>query len=306
MRYRLYWAALHCASLLPFPILFFLADLVCPVVHHIVRYRLRVVRENLRSAFPDKTDKELRTIEDKFYHQLCDVFVEVVKQGHMSKAETMRHMEFSGLENIRQCFEEGAPYVFVMLGHYGNWEWISSLQYWLPDIHCSQIYHKLYDNASDRLFLRLREKYGGECVEMKTTLRHLLQMRRQHAKIVVGFIADQQPKMSAIHYFTPFLGHDTAVFTGAEQLAQRLGARLVFGHVTRTRRGYYHCHMEHMPISEAAEGEYPLTDLYMQLLEADIRQVPELWLWTHKRWSRTREKWEIWREQQAAEAHPHN
>lgn len=291
MRYKLLKACLSAVARLPLAVLYGLADLICPILHHIVRYRLRTVRANLRNAFPDKTSQQRRRIERAFYHHLCNTVAETVKQMHMSSQETMRRMTFSGLENITTLFEQGHPYVFVMLGHYGNWEWISSLQYWLHDVHCSQIYHRLTDKDFDRIFLEVREKYGGECVEMKGTLRHLLSMRRRHEKIVVGFIADQQPRWSAVHYFLPFLHQETAVFTGAETLARKLNAAAVYGHVTCPRRGYYHCHMEPLPILPAEEGCFPFTDAYMARLEEDIIAAPHLWLWTHKRWTRTRERW---------------
>lgn len=291
MRYRILRALLGCVARLPLPALYFFADLACPILHHVARYRLRTVRANLRSALPNRTPRELRRIERNFYHHICDTAVETVKQIHLSRQETMQRMTFSGLENVRELFQQGHPYVFVLLGHYGNWEWISSLQYWLPEVHCSQIYHRLEDEATDRLFLEVREKYGGECVEMKSTLRQLLTMRTQHERIVVGFISDQQPKWSAVHHFLTFLNHDTAVFTGAETLARKLGAATVYGHVTRDSRGHYHCHMEPLNPTPAGEGEFPLTDAYMARLERDIEAAPELWLWSHKRWSRTRAQW---------------
>lgn len=295
MSYRCTWTALYVLSRLPWGVLYLLSDIACFFVHHVARYRLKTVRENLRTAFPEKSQQELRAIERRFYHHLCDLFVEIVKQCSMSREEIMQRMQFTGLEHVRSQFAAGAPFVFIMLGHYGNWEWISSLQYWLTETHCSQIYHRLYNQAFDRVFIRLREQYGGECIEMKSTLRHMLTMRRQHARIVTGFIADQQPKMSAIHHFMPFLHHDTAVFTGGEQLARKLGAGAVYGHVEKVSRGHYVCHIEPLPLSPAEEGEYPFTEAYMHRLERDIQAVPELWLWTHKRWSRTREKWEQWK-----------
>ena len=291
MRYRFLRALLSVVARLPLAVLYGIVDLVCPVLHHVVRYRLRTVRANLRSAFPDRTPRQLRRVECGFYRYMCDTAVETVKQIHMSQRETMQRMTFSGLENVRALFRQGHPYVFVMLGHYGNWEWISSLQYWLPEVHCSQIYHRLEDEAADRLFLEVREKYGGECVEMKSTFRHLLAMRKRHDQIVVGFISDQQPKWSAVHYYLPFLRHDTAVFTGAETLARKLGAAAVYGHVTRVSRGHYHCHLEPLPLPSAVEGAFPLIDAYMSRLERDIEAVPEIWLWSHKRWSRTKEEW---------------
>ncbi len=292
MKYKLIYYTLWTLSLLPWCVLFFIADIFCFFVHRVVGYRRRVVRANLRSAFPGKPEKELRRIERDFYRFFCDLFVEVVKQVSMNREQMMRHMVFTGCENIQRYFDEGAQFVFVMLGHYGNWEWLASLQYWMPEVHCTQIYHKLYDSVANQVLLDVREGYGGECIKMKDTFRRLLELRRTGRKTVVGFIADQQPKWNAIHHFTPFLNHDTAVFTGSEQLGKRLHAAFVYGHVTRPRRGYYRCEM--MPMTGRPEefADFDLTDLYLSMLEKDICDVPHLWLWSHKRWTRTKEKWE--------------
>lgn len=288
---RLLYSLCWLVSLLPMWLLYGLSDCVYPVVRFIVRYRRNVIRQNLASAFPEKTTKELRRIEAGFYHQLCDCFVENIKVTTMSRRQMMRRMTFGGLDTLRETFASGQQFAFVFLGHLGNWEWIASLQYWLADVHCTQIYHRLRNRAADEFFLRNRQKYGGECIKMKNTLRRLVALRKDNRKVVVGFIADQQPKWNAIHHFTPFLNHDTAVFTGTEHIAKTFGASVFYGHVTRLRRGHYHCEFIRITDTPSAFPDFDLTDRYMQMLEQDIRLNPSLWLWSHKRWSRTKEQW---------------
>ncbi len=285
--YALFWLC----SLLPFWLMYAISDCAYFVVRYVVRYRRQVVRSNLRSAFPQHSEQQLDQVEAGFYHFFCDQFVEMVKQFSMSRETMMKRMRFEGLDQLRDSFSDDVSILFVMLGHYGNWEWIASLQYWLDDVHCTQIYHRLYNRSFDRLLLNLRQHYGGECITMKDTARRLIRLKAEGRKTVVGFIADQQPKWRAIHHFTPFLHHDTAVFTGAETLARKLNAVLYYGHVTRPRRGYYVCQMQPIGTPAPDAASFDLTDTYMQLLEHDIVAVPHLWLWSHKRWSRTKERW---------------
>lgn len=292
MAYKFYYSLCRLISLLPLNVLYVFADACYPIVHYIARYRVRVVRQQLRESFPEKSTKELRKIEARFYHLFCDYFVENLKLFSMSKEEMMRRMTFSGLEHVRASFANGAKFNFTYLGHVGNWEWIASLQYWLPEVHCTQIYHKVYNKIVNQMLLDLREQYGGECIKMRHTFRRLLQLRSSDKPVIVGFISDQQPKWKAIHHFSRFLNHDTGVFIGTEHIAKKLDAAITYARVTRPRRGYYHC--EFVPVTDNA-NEYPdyeLTDLYMQMLERDIRLAPHLWLWSHKRWSRTKEEWE--------------
>lgn len=288
--YKIIKGLLWTLSLLPFPVLYALSDFLSLFVRQF--YRKQIVRENLRSAFPEKSDQELRKIERKFYHQFCDLFVEDIKMLSMSKEEMMRRMTFSGIDEAKKRHEAGQRFHFLYLSHFGNWEWIASINYHIqPWCTSAQIYHHIYDHFMNRFFLELRGQYGGMNIEMKETFRRILQLRREDKNYIIGFISDQQPKWSSIHHFVPFLNHDTAVFIGAEHIARKVDAFMMYGRMSRPRRGYYH--LDIIPIEDhpTSVPENTLTNRYFEMLEADIRQHPEMWLWTHKRWSRTKEEW---------------
>lgn len=289
MKYHFFYGLFWLISLLPLRLLYLLSDMAYPFVKR--KYRSKIVHDNLAKSFPEKSEKERDKIASDFYHLLCDYIAEDIKLFSISRKSMMKRMTFSGLEHIKEGFDSGKEYMFSYLGHFGNWEWIASLQYWMPYAHCSQIYHPLYNKVSDRIFLKLREQYGGECIPMKKTLRRILEIKKNGENVVVGFISDQQPKWESIHHFTPFLNRETAVFTGTEVLAKKLGAMVYYARVTRPRRGYYHCEFIPMTHSPKNFADFELTDLYMKMLEEDIRTTPHLWLWTHKRWRRTKEEW---------------
>lgn len=289
MKYHFFYGLFWLISLLPLRLLYLLSDMAYPFVKR--KYRSKIVHDNLAKSFPEKSEKERDKIASDFYHLLCDYIAEDIKLFTISRKSMMKRMTFSGLEHIKEGFDSGKEYMFSYLGHFGNWEWIASLQYWMPYAHCSQIYHPLYNKVSDRIFLKLREQYGGECIPMKKTLRRILEIKKNGENVVVGFISDQQPKWESIHHFTPFLNRETAVFTGTEVLAKKLGAMVYYARVTRPRRGYYHCEFISMTHSPKNFADFELTDLYMKMLEEDIRTTPHLWLWTHNRWRRTKEEW---------------
>ncbi|MBR1521066.1 MAG: lysophospholipid acyltransferase family protein [Bacteroidaceae bacterium] len=289
-KYRIIKKLLWVVSLLPFGVLYALSDFCCLFVRRF--YRTQVVRENLRTAFPEKSEDELRRIEKKFYHQFCDNFVEDIKMLSISKEETMRRMTFSGLDEIKRRHDAGQPLHFLYLSHFGNWEWISSINYSMqPWGTSAQIYHHIYNKVMNQLFLDLRGQYGGVNIEMKETFRRILQLRKEGKNYTIGFISDQQPKWSSIHHFVPFLNHDTAVFIGAEHIARKVDAFMMYGRMSRPKRGYYHLDIIPMEDHPATLPENTMTDWYFRLLEADIKEHPEMWLWTHKRWSRTKEEW---------------
>ena len=291
--YHMAFGVCRLLALLPLRLLYVLSDGLYLLVYYCVRYRRGVVRDNLVKSFPVKTAGEIAAIECAFYRFFCDYFVETLKLASMPKGEMKRRMVFHGVEKVeRTVREEGCGFIFLYLGHYCNWEWVASLPYHLsPSIHCAQIYHPLYDKAADRLFLKLRGQFGGECIPMKQTLRRVIELKREGRPAMIGFISDQLPKWNSMHFFVPFLHRETAVFTGAEQIGRQVGAAYFFADINRPRRGYYECTFRRMEVPEGTSGEYAMTALFMEMLEQKILHAPQYWLWTHKRWKRTKEEW---------------
>ncbi len=292
MRYYPLYALLYLLSLLPWRVLYAVGDLLFYPLYHWLRYRRGVVERNLRESFPEKTDEQRQAIERQFYHFLCDYAVEVIKLFSISKRNMMRHMEFVGVDKLRaELDREGKKFCFLYLGHYCNWEYVASLQYWLPAVHCGQIYHKLYNRAFNRLFLRIRGQFGGENIPMKETFHRILQLRRQERPVMIGFIADQAPGWESMHQWTTFLHHDTSFFIGTERIGKLVDAAIYYVDIERPRRGYYRATFRLMSMHPASLPDYQLTDAYARCLEEQIRRHPAYWLWSHKRWKRTKEEW---------------
>ncbi|MCM1428561.1 MAG: lysophospholipid acyltransferase family protein [Clostridium sp.] len=274
-------------ALLPLRILYLFSDLLSFPARG---YRRKVIENNLRSSFPEMSADEIRQIRYKFISFLTDYFVETVKLSGMSRSEILSRMRFEGIGEINEAFAEGKS-VVLYLGHYGNWEWISSLPLHFPiDVKSGQIYHPLENPGADRAFLKLRGRFGAISIKQNDTFRVLYGWKRDGLKSVTGFIADQAPGLHNVHLWVDFLNHDTPVFTGAEKMAHRLDAAVFYCDISRPRRGEYLCRMEKMSDSAASEEEFALTKEYYRRLEATIRRCPELWLWSHRRWKRTREK----------------
>lgn len=293
--YHILFFLLYLLSLLPMRLLYLLSDGLFFPLFHVVKYRRKVVEKQLDECFPDKSMQERRAIERQFYHFFCDYLVEVIKLFSISKEEMMRRMKFVGIEQVREELKD-KKFCFLYLGHYCNWEYIASLSYWLPEIHCGQIYHRIYNQAFDDLFLKLRGQFGGESILMKDTLRRILTLRGQEKKVMIGFISDQLPKWENMNHWTTFLNHDTSFFIGAERIAKQVDAALYYVDVERVKRGYYQVTFRLMTLHPKEFPDYELTDQYARLLEKSIRHQPAYWLWTHKRWKRTKEEWVKWRE----------
>lgn len=291
--YYIAYALWYLLSLLPLWLLYFVSDLLFFPTYYLARYRRKIVRRNLTGSFPEKDLKEIVRIEKRFYHFFCDYIVETIKLFSMSEEQMKRRMVFKGVDHIVSAMEkEDKNFCFVYLGHYCNWEWIASLPYWCPDdVKCGQIYHPLYNKAFDRLFLRLRNQFGGECIAMKETLRRIIEMKRAKQKCIIGFISDQAPKWNSIHHWCDFLHRETPVFIGTERIGKQVDALIYYADVKRTRRGYYRCEFKPLTHRPKEVPDYELTDRFTHLLEEMIKERPDFWLWSHKRWKRTKEEW---------------
>ena len=204
-----------------------------------------------------------------------------------------RRMVFKGTDKINQLVDEGTS-VAIMLGHYCNWEWISTLPLSVTDkATCAELYHPIENPDFDRLFLYIRQRFGSICIPMEETLRHIVKYQHEERPLVIGYIADQKPNWRNIHLWMPFLNHMTPVFTGSERIVKRTRQAFFYGDVRRIKRGYYECEFKLIEKSSETMPDYQLTERYMQELERTIRRDPALWLWSHDRWSRTKEEFDF-------------
>lgn len=288
--YYLVYVIWYLLSLLPFWVHYLFSDFVYLIVYRLIGYRVKVVRNNLTTSFPEKSEAEILQIERKFYHSLCDYFVEAVKMMTMSERQMRRRMVFKNTEALNLCIAEKQS-IALYLGHTFNWEWITSLPLWLTKkAHCGQLYHALENEAFDTLFLHIRERWGSECIPLVDVLRKTIEYKQKQQTTIIGYLADQVPHWNNIHHWCWFLNHDTPVMTGTERIAIKNRQAIFFLEMSRPKRGYYVAEFKLITRTPEHLKGFEATDIYHQMLERSIRRQPELWLWSHNRWKRTREE----------------
>lgn len=291
IEYTLLYSFVYLLSLLPFRVLYIISDLIFLIIYHVVRYRKEIVRKNLRDSFPDKTEEELLGIERGFYHFFCDLIFETVKGASISKKEMKRRMVFRGLEQIDTAVNNGQN-AAIYLAHYCNWEWVTSIKLSVDEnLYLGQVYHILESKVMDKLMLRLRSRWHTANIPRIELLRRIIEQKKAGKKMVLGFISDQGPEMHNINYWTNFLNHDTAVISGTETVARKYNFACFYLKIKRPKRGYYVCDIEVMELNPTQAPEFAITETYTRMLEQNIIEQPELWLWSHNRWKRTRQHW---------------
>ncbi len=276
-------------SRLPFCILYFVSDIIYLVLYYIVKYRREVVQMNLRNSFPDKSDKELKQIERDFFRFLCDYGVESFKLLTIKPEEMKQHMVFENCEAVDRALDTH-DFAFVYLGHYCNWEWVSSLPLWLhPRTTLAELYRPLKSKTMNELFIELREHHGARCISKYDALREIMRLKAEGKKSVIGFVADQTPGKQNVHLWMDFLNQDTPIFTGTERIGKKVNAAIFFLDMKREARGKYRGTFK--PITEDPKSfpDYQISEICTHELETMIRRQPAYWLWSHKRWKHKRE-----------------
>ena len=286
------WYAL---SLLPMWMHYLFSDILFVLVAYVFRYRHRVIWKNLTNSYPEKSEKELKRLQRQFYSHMCDIVAETVKYTTISRRNIMRRMTFMGYEQVAEILNSGQS-VALLLGHYGNWEWVTSFALWLPaldhDVKMGQLYHPLENKVFDRVVLKMRNRMGPVCIPKNDVLRWVLGNERDGYQTMLGYINDQVPKWENIHHWLDFLHQETPVFTGVERISRSRHQAVVYLDVKCPRRGYYQCEFQVITRDPATMGEFELTDIFFRLMEQTINRAPQYWLWSHNRWKRTREEFD--------------
>lgn len=291
---QIVYVLFYTLSLLPFRILYGMADIGYVLLYYIIRYRRGVVRKNLVTAFPEKSIDDIKTIERKFYHWFCDYFLEAIKLLSISDKELRRRFTIINSEEVEQCFQEGQD-VAAILGHYCNWEWLSCVGMNLPsERETGLIYHPLRNKTFDYLFRKLRShERNSHVIPKKDILRYVVTKKREGVRNICGYISDQGPKWTNIHLWLPFLNHEyTPVFTGGERIMRKMNNAVFYVEMSRPKRGYYTATYKLITRDPNTLPADDITRRFFCLLEETIRQEPAFYLWSHNRWKRTKEEFD--------------
>lgn len=277
-------------SFLPLWILYIFSDLLYFLLYWVVRYRRGVVRTNLCNAFPEKNLKEIVAVEKKYYRNMCDIFVELYKPWHMSEKEMKRRCVFRHTEILQKYYDEGKSVIGV-LGHYGNWEWMASYALWIKgDVDFYTLYKPMHNKVIDGMMLKIRSRFGAKPIPKNDILRRIVENRREGRLFLAGFIADQTPNIYNLNFWMDFLNQDTPVFVGTEKIAAKFNLPVISLYMKKIRRGYYEVDFVDLCEEPAGLPYGELTVMHTRLLEKQIREAPEHWLWSHKRWKHRREE----------------
>ncbi|MDP5158643.1 MAG: lysophospholipid acyltransferase family protein [Flaviramulus sp.] len=282
LAYIIIYPFLWIISILPFRLLYFFSDGLYILIYRIIGYRKKVVISNLNLVFPGKSDLEIKQITEVFYHHLCDMILESIKSMTISEAEMKKRFMFTNVE-LMQDIENQNKSIILMCAHYGSWEWIFILQTYVKS-RGNAVYKQLANRYFDKLVKKIRAKYNSYLITTKDIIPTLIEQKRKGIISINGFASDQSPKLDKAFHWNDFMGIRVPVHTGAEMLAKKLDMAVVFFCVKKIKRGYYETTFKTITLNPKEFKDYEITDIFLKLVEAQILEAPEYYLWTHKRW----------------------
>ena len=283
--YYLLYTILKIIAFFPFFILYIISDLLYYITYYVIKYRRQIVRDNLSGSYPGKSKKEIITLEKKFYKHFCNYLIETIKLFHISDKEISKRMVFKNVEILDSILNKSQSAI-LCIGHYGNWEWVTSLNLLFDSkqVKLCQVYKKISNRAIDAIFFKLRNRFHSEGIDKNVIYREIIRRRKENQNLMIGFIADQSPSIVNIHHWVNFLNRNTPVFVGIERIAKQTGFAVAYLDVECVKRGYYIGDIKLITKSPKEVPDNYITQQYFELLEENINRAPQYWLWSHKRW----------------------
>ncbi|MBE6202685.1 MAG: lauroyl acyltransferase [Rikenellaceae bacterium] len=261
---------------------YILQEILYFILQYIIRYRRRVVMENLRNAFPEKSEKELRGIAKRFNLNLAEQIINTISIAGISTKRLKSYLRFPDAERYAKATADTDIVLFA--AHHGSWEYLTAVGCYDKGHRLISVYHPLSDNALDDLFKRLRHCENMELVPRDESILYFVRHRGRGPKMTFGLIADQNPFWYHDAHWITFFHQETIFAKGGEQIAMKYSLPVWFCYMRRLRRGEYELCVEQLYDGKEVVEENVITERYAHRLEEVIRECPELWLWSHRRW----------------------
>jgi len=278
----LVYPILWCISILPFRLLYFVSDCIYILVYYIIGYRKKTVRQNLALALPHLSDKERLRVEKESYHHLVDGFLEMIKTMTISDKEMNRRFTFTNMELYHE-YEAKGKSIAIFCAHYSSYEWLLIMNKHIK-FEGIGIYKKIRNKYFDKLVRDIRGRFNAVLVDTKDATKLMIENHKKGVLGVYGFAADQSPKVNKAFHWAKFMGIEVPVHTGAEMLAKRMDMNVLFVKGEKLGRGRYQATFVPMVDNPKEVPNYELTDMFFKMVEQQILEKPEYYLWTHKRW----------------------
>ncbi|PJJ66700.1 lysophospholipid acyltransferase family protein [Chryseobacterium geocarposphaerae] len=273
---------LYLISKIPLKILYIFSDIIFFLNYYIVGYRKKVILQNIKNSFPDKTDEEIQVILKKFYLNFSDYLVETVKSFSISETESRVRMQHINQHLFHEAKAEGKN-IILLAGHVFNWEWINALAKVIPQKHCHPVYRKVNSNFWEDQMKKVRNKFGNEALEANEVIMNIFRNKNDGDSAYM-FVADQTPHIAHVNYGLEFLNQRTPAFIGYDKLATRMDLVFIYCEMKKVKRGFYQVNYHRIYPDGEKFVNNEVVKKFHKLLENTIHKHPDNYLWSHRKW----------------------
>jgi len=279
----LFFLVIILIGIIPFPLLFGLSNFIAFILYRVVGYRKQVVIQNLTASFPEMSQNELKRVMKLFYKNLADIFLEGIKAFMMFRKQILNRHKIINPEVLNQ-FQSTKQSIIVVTGHYTNWEWGSLSASLQTKLNVIAFYKPLHNTYIDRFVIWSRSKFGTTLASIKETAPTFEKYKDIPSIYLMASDQNVPKKFRDRAYWVQFLNRNTPFLHGAEKYARLYNLPVVYADIQRAKRGFYTIHLSILTTNPQELSEGKITELYANKLESIIKQKPENWLWSHRRW----------------------
>ena len=279
-------------SRLPMRILYLKSTFLFFIIYYLIGYRKKVVLSNLKIAFPNKSEKEIKEISKKFLQHFTDNFIETIKALSISKKEILKRYTYKNPELVKKYLQQGKSIIF-MSAHQANWEWSVNSPLIL-NCNVNGAYTSIGNTYFDKVVKNSRERFGFVCYESSKCVKAIHTDYKNKKQGVYLLISDQSPQLHKTNYWQNFFGVKVPVHVGAESLAKKFDLVVINCATSRIKRGFYETEFKLISDKPSSVENFKITDEYLKLTEEIIKQQPEFYLWSHKRFKH-KDRFDEWK-----------
>lgn len=269
----------------PFEVIYLLANIFYFLIYYVFGYRKKVVFNNLKNSFPEKTEIEIKQIQKDFYQHLADLTMETVKMHGMSEKDYEKRFIVKNGELLNSYFDKGKS-VVVLTSHYNNWEWGNGFPLFLKH-QILGVYKPLHNGVFDKFMIETRSKFGAELIPDVNILRRVIQSEKDKEPVFTWLAGDQAPPPSNKFWFR-FLNQDTIFFQGPAFISRKFNHPVFFQETKKIGRGIYEISFELLFENPKEYSDIEIISTFIKRMEKLIIKQPEYYLWSHKRWKHKR------------------
>ena len=267
---------------LPLSVIYLISDLTSFIIHKVFKYRVNIVKNNLKRSNLKIKSNQIQITINKFYKYFTDLYFESIKMDSFSKLDFDKRFKVINVDLLNKFYDQGKS-VVLMVSHYSGYEWCTGLPYYLKH-KFSAVYTPIKNESINNFMYNSRSRHGLELISRYDAIKEIYKTESQSiTPHLYGLVADQSPQMRSKNYWSKFLGVKVPIFTGSERIAKKLSLPVVYARMKKIKRGYYSVDFQLIAENPNDYKDYEITEKYLKMVENQLREDPYPYLWTHNR-----------------------